>query len=98
MTPAAYAVIQHGEIVALYHQGTAAAQVAEAIGAQLAPLSLGGQEVREALQAAMQDLLVCQINAIKAARYDRKWEGVSEATQPTIDRARAALNGSGGQL
>ncbi|AGH31856.1 hypothetical protein SLPG_00062 [Salicola phage CGphi29] len=45
----------------------------------------------EALGDALTDLIGYQVNARKAAKHDSAWEGVAEAVQPRIDKARAAL-------
>lgn len=45
----------------------------------------------ELLRDAEGHLVVTQMNARSATRYDDRWEGVAEAIQPTIDAIRAAL-------
>jgi hypothetical protein len=49
-------------------------------------------ELLEALQEAVKDLVAYQINARKAAKINNRWEGVAEAVQPSIDKARDAIN------
>lgn len=49
-------------------------------------------ELLEALQETVKDLVACQINARHAAKINYRWEGCAEAVQPSIDRAREAIN------
>ncbi|WP_261437610.1 hypothetical protein [Serratia proteamaculans] len=49
-------------------------------------------ELLEALQETVKDLVAYQVNARNAAKINNRWEGVAEAVQPSIDKARAAIN------
>lgn len=55
-----------------------------------AHLIAAAPELYEALEEAEKDLVAAQVNARRAAAHDPAWSGVSEAIQPSIDRARAA--------
>lgn len=49
-------------------------------------------ELLDALQETVKDLVAYQINARNAAKINDRWEGCAEAVQPSIDRAREAIN------
>lgn len=55
-----------------------------------AHLIAAAPELYEALVEAEKDLVAAQVNARRAAAHDPAWAGVSEAIQPSVDRARAA--------
>jgi len=55
-------------------------------------LATAAPDLLDALEEAVKDLVAVQINARAAARYDGEWSGVSEAIQPSVDRARAAID------
>lgn len=56
-----------------------------------ARLMAAAPELLKALEEAVKDLVAAQFNARSAARTDKAWAGVSEAIQPSVDKARAAL-------
>lgn len=49
-------------------------------------------ELLDALQEMVKDLVAYQINARNAAKINNRWEGVAEAVQPSINKARDAIN------
>ena len=49
-------------------------------------------ELLDALQETVNDLVAYQVNARNAAKINNRWEGVADAVQPSIDRARESIN------
>ena len=50
------------------------------------------EQMREALQELLADVVISQNNMRDAAKYNSRWEGCAEAIQPRVDQARAALS------
>ncbi|WP_444859219.1 hypothetical protein [Serratia sp. (in: enterobacteria)] len=57
-----------------------------------AKLIAAAPELLEALQETVKDLVAYQVKARNAARINNRWEGVSEAVQASIYKAREAIN------
>lgn len=60
-------------------------------------LMAASKDLYAALEESVKDLVAAQVNSRKAAKHDHNWEGVSEAIQPSVDRARAALEKARGE-
>jgi len=46
----------------------------------------------EACKESLKDLIIYQANARDACKTDKRWEGVAEAVQPTVDKIRGAIS------
>lgn len=67
-------------------------EVRRAEGLANAHLICSAPQLLEALQEAVKDLVAYQVNARHAAKTNDRWEGCAEAVQPSIDKAREAIN------
>lgn len=65
---------------------------AERYDAAVAVRDIEIEQLRDALDQLLTDMVIAQGNMRDAAKHDTRWEGCAEAIQPRVDAARAALS------
>lgn len=92
-TPGPWEVDEYGRLIDASGMTIAARGMAnEMVAVANSKLVSASPELLEALEEAVKDLLAYQINARHAAKINARWEGCAEAVQPSIDKAREAIN------
>lgn len=96
-TPGPWQIDKYGRVIdirgmTITARGIANPMVADPESVANSKLFSASPELLEALQETVKDLVAYQINARHAAKINDRWEGCAEAVQPSIDRAREAIN------